>query len=242
MNRLERSAYSPYGFAAEIRSAHTLLGFNGEHAQALTPLYLLGSGYRVYNTRLMRFLSPDSLSPFDAGGMNTYAYCSNDPVNRSDPTGHSFLYPNKNVRRPAITLPSRGEAGKWPTHPSELAKRDFSNMKLKEMSYKEIQHWFKISKGELKEAKRNILRSPNDASEAIEKYVKTENRHHVLTEALNSKITGRLVHVIESLLEEGLYKPSMPVESNAELATLMRNGMPVIIPSVHDFRTVKIRH
>ena len=35
----------------------------------------------------MRFYSPDSLSPFDAGGLNSYAYCSGDPLNYSDPSG-----------------------------------------------------------------------------------------------------------------------------------------------------------
>ncbi|WP_409275807.1 RHS repeat-associated core domain-containing protein [Pseudomonas sp. KCJK9111] len=115
MNRYGISAYSPYGFAAEIRFAHTSLGLNGEYAQALTWRYILGSGYRAFDTCLMRFLSPDSLSPFAAGGMNTYAYCSNDPVNRSDPTGHSLLYPANNVPRPIIKLPRRGPELTLPT-------------------------------------------------------------------------------------------------------------------------------
>ncbi|ORC43846.1 hypothetical protein BZK31_28960, partial [Pseudomonas floridensis] len=33
------------------------------------------------------FNSPDSLSPFGKGGLNAYAYCLGDPVNRKDPTG-----------------------------------------------------------------------------------------------------------------------------------------------------------
>lgn len=51
--------------------------------------YLFGNGYRSYNPALMRFHSPDSFSPFGAGGLNCYAYCMNDPVNFSDPDGHS---------------------------------------------------------------------------------------------------------------------------------------------------------
>lgn len=35
----------------------------------------------------MRFHSADALSPFAVGGINAYAYCSNDPVNRVDRNG-----------------------------------------------------------------------------------------------------------------------------------------------------------
>ncbi len=62
-------------------------GFNGQFIDLFSGHYQLGS-YRTYNTRLMRFHSPDSASPFGRGGFNAYAYCSGDPVNYQDPSGH----------------------------------------------------------------------------------------------------------------------------------------------------------
>ncbi|WP_421570579.1 RHS repeat-associated core domain-containing protein [Stenotrophomonas sp. PD6] len=68
------------------------LGYNGQLHEPVGCWQILGNGYRVYNPVLMRFHSPDNRSPFDEGGINAYAYCSCDPVNHTDSTGH-FLVP-----------------------------------------------------------------------------------------------------------------------------------------------------
>ncbi|WP_085717411.1 RHS repeat domain-containing protein [Pseudomonas sp. B28(2017)] len=81
-------AYSPYGHRPAEGGLFSLSGFNGEQLDPLTGLYLLGNGYRAYSPALMRFHCPDSMSPFGAGGLNPYAYCLGDPINRVDPTGH----------------------------------------------------------------------------------------------------------------------------------------------------------
>ncbi|MBC3383938.1 RHS repeat-associated core domain-containing protein [Pseudomonas sp. SWRI179] len=88
-------AYTPYGHRPAENGLLSLLGFNGERPDPVTGHYLLGNGYRAFNPGLMRFNSPDSLSPFGKGGLNAYGYCVGDPVNRSDPTGHlpNFLMP-----------------------------------------------------------------------------------------------------------------------------------------------------
>lgn len=83
-------AYLVYGHRKQVDAWPGLPGFNGQQPDPLTGHYLLGNGYRAYNPLLMRFNSPDSLSPFAEGGLNPYAYCGGDPVNRSDPTGHIF--------------------------------------------------------------------------------------------------------------------------------------------------------
>ncbi|MGV6396096.1 RHS repeat-associated core domain-containing protein [Pseudomonas caspiana] len=82
-------AYTPFGTR---HPELDLPGFNGERPDPVTGHYLLGNGYRAFNSALMRFNSPDSLSPFGEGGINAYAYCAGDPVNRVDPTGHMFVF------------------------------------------------------------------------------------------------------------------------------------------------------
>ena len=50
--------------------------------------------YRYYNSDIGRFISPDStdyISAKDIDRTNLYAYCSNNPVNNTDPTGNAFL-------------------------------------------------------------------------------------------------------------------------------------------------------
>ena len=82
-------AYTPYGHHLQEADTPQLLGFNGERFDPFTGYYLLGNGYRAFNPQLMRFNSPDTWSPFGMGGINAYAYCKGDPVNRVDPTGHT---------------------------------------------------------------------------------------------------------------------------------------------------------
>ncbi|MCY1390637.1 RHS repeat-associated core domain protein [compost metagenome] len=82
------ASYMPYGHQHALTVLHSALGFNGERLEPGLGGYLLGNGYRLYSLGLMRFCSPDSLSPFGGGGLNEYTYCLGDPINYVDPTGH----------------------------------------------------------------------------------------------------------------------------------------------------------
>ncbi|MFJ5927531.1 RHS repeat-associated core domain-containing protein [Kitasatospora sp. NPDC092948] len=83
----EESAYTAYG-QRTAGGGTSVLGYDGQRTDPATGWLHLGNGYRAYHPGLMRFTTPDSLSPFGAGGINPYAYCLGDPVNRTDPTGH----------------------------------------------------------------------------------------------------------------------------------------------------------
>jgi RHS repeat-associated protein len=78
-------SYSAYGALPAI--AGPSLAYCGQHRDPLKGIYHLGNGHRSFDPALMRFLSPDALSPFGAGGVNAYAYCKSDPINHHDRSG-----------------------------------------------------------------------------------------------------------------------------------------------------------
>lgn len=81
--------YTAHG-AEAAKDDNSPFGFAGERRDTLTGWYI-PSGYRPYDPLIMGFLSPDSDSPFGQGGLNPYAYCAGDPVNRIDPSGHGWV-------------------------------------------------------------------------------------------------------------------------------------------------------
>ena len=72
-------------------STRPLFGMHGERidwVSARSQLYHLGHGARSYDPMLQCFLSKDPYSPFSVGGINPYAFCAGDPVNRTDHSGY----------------------------------------------------------------------------------------------------------------------------------------------------------
>lgn len=89
---VRHQCYSPYGYLPS-ETADPRLAYNGELLDQASGCYLLGAGHhRPYSPTLHYFLAPDALSPFYEGGVNSYAYCAGDPINRMDPTGHIWKW------------------------------------------------------------------------------------------------------------------------------------------------------
>jgi len=104
--------YTPFGYNDKLPSGSTAMGFNGEFILDNMHLYLLGQGHRGFSTEMRRFIGPDNAeSPFARGGVNAFAYCVNDPVNRKDETGMwSILKPRTWFRSNQAKLEQRLES------------------------------------------------------------------------------------------------------------------------------------
>jgi len=106
---MQGTSYTSFGYT-ERQHAHSFrLGFNGQLHER-NGLYILGNGYRAYCTKLGRFYSQDSLTSFSKAGLNYYAYCLNDPINRHDPSGHFAKSFRKIFRTDATKLRERQAA------------------------------------------------------------------------------------------------------------------------------------
>lgn len=108
---LRAAVYNAYGGRHSDELLLTTLGFNGEVRDTSSGWYLLGKGYRAYNPTLMRFQSPDSLSPFASGGVNPYMYCLGNPIALRDPTGHDASTQGGPLPRPYEEKRSSGSGG-----------------------------------------------------------------------------------------------------------------------------------
>ncbi len=106
-NLIAKYSYDPWGkllsvtpngwldeqnaYYLEVAEANPLR-YRGYYYDAETGFYYLQSRY--YDPEIGRFINADSYASTDATGLlstNMFAYCENDPVNRSDPSGEVYL-------------------------------------------------------------------------------------------------------------------------------------------------------
>uniref|UniRef100_UPI000562EE46 RHS repeat-associated core domain-containing protein n=1 Tax=Allorhizobium undicola TaxID=78527 RepID=UPI000562EE46 len=85
---VESTHYAVYGETTN-KAMTTQKNYIGERFDPETGLMYLNARYM--DPRFGRYISPDDWDPTKEGvGTNRYAYASNDPVNKSDPNGHSY--------------------------------------------------------------------------------------------------------------------------------------------------------
>ncbi len=85
--------YDPYGTTVtHTGSADPKHKFTGQEEDSSSKLYYYGARY--YDPQLGRFITPDTFiqDPSDPQAYNRYAYCRNNPINFTDPTGHFWNF------------------------------------------------------------------------------------------------------------------------------------------------------
>ncbi|WP_455887941.1 RHS repeat-associated core domain-containing protein [Pseudomonas rustica] len=112
-DQLHDNTYTAYGDSPDNDQLVGLLGFNGEARERALGWSLLGRGYRAYNPGLMRFHSPDTAAPEQAG-INPYVYCGGNPVNWRDPSGHfGMRHQTELPYVPPQPLKAKGDWRSW---------------------------------------------------------------------------------------------------------------------------------
>ncbi|TPI72107.1 RHS repeat-associated core domain-containing protein, partial [Mesorhizobium sp. B2-8-9] len=102
----EATSYATYG--ERLNSGfQTQKSYIGERFDPETGLLYLNARYM--DPVLGRFISPDDWDPTKDGvGTNRYAYAQNDPVNKSDPNGHSLSPRDSDADAPTAQLGGGG--------------------------------------------------------------------------------------------------------------------------------------
>ena len=176
---VNRIFYTAYGHRGAEQAVSTHLGYNGEVKERQTGCYLLGNGYRAYNPVLMKFHSPDSLSPFGKGGVNPYAYCEGDSINNVDPTGHWKLFgwfrsgSNKKINNlgvkpeKKVTVKSQHLEAVVTLKKSAITDRNVNRMKGYDESSKNGNDTTGQAENYLKTAETSIAKAYRESEEAV---------------------------------------------------------------------------
>jgi RHS repeat-associated protein len=139
-------SHTPFGYSHTWPEHAGPYALYGEVIEPTTGNYLLGNGYRTYAPAIGIFHSPDSWSPFNSGGLNSYAYCNGDPINYIDRDGHARfgtnLAPKYGFVKP-IKITSSFELHRTGRTPGKSVAQEFLNKKLAKIErfQKHTQHF-----------------------------------------------------------------------------------------------------
>ncbi|MEN6439843.1 MAG: RHS repeat-associated core domain-containing protein, partial [Syntrophobacter sp.] len=88
---LQTATYYPFGENNEGSDSGIKYRFTGQEKDFESGLYYYGARY--YDPAIGRFISPDTFvqAPDDPQTLNRYAYCRNNPLMYTDPTGHFWF-------------------------------------------------------------------------------------------------------------------------------------------------------
>ncbi|MFL5801986.1 MAG: RHS repeat-associated core domain-containing protein [Roseiflexaceae bacterium] len=105
---VSQQTFDPWGKVRSGGIGQTELNYTGQRLDMTGLLYYHA---RMYDPLLGRFASADSVvpNPADPQDLNRYTYVSNNPLNRTDPTGH--------VRACMSEIVCRGGSGEFPRGP-----------------------------------------------------------------------------------------------------------------------------
>ena len=133
-------AYTTFGEPLSSSGTYTpRFGFSSKERDASGLVYY---GFRYYSPILCRWISEDPIG--EAGGLNLYQFCGNDPVNGVDPYGwlDINLFPtNENIRAHADLAKTPGSFGVG-MHGSDTALQDEMHNKVAvpDLAKKIIEH------------------------------------------------------------------------------------------------------
>ncbi|WEZ88368.1 RHS repeat-associated core domain-containing protein [Pseudomonas sp. NyZ480] len=214
-DKLPAITYTVYGYQHNDYLNKAFSGFNGGIWHSELDGYFMGNGHRTFSTVRMRFNSPDSLSPFDEGGINSYVYCGDDPVNFTDPTGMSRVYflhrfmPKQQKVSPSQHFQS-AMADDLLFQPGK-AKKPRKHLRLEDLSAQtDYNHYNDYSDQQLKQKARrfNELLSKEDArpkrtSHETSKYFQASTRYRSNLNAIVEQYSMRYPDHALSLSDQG---------------------------------------